>query len=179
MDDICRKWPHSVKLIDFPYSPLPGNHWTSIQRATLEIGVTAFRSSATFIALIDADEFIYLPQNPMQSIQSFLKIQGKTITMRSNILTNKANDDPIDNNVLDLATYVGPDKFTKTILHTRDLIPCEFIVNPHNHKKETILSKDKIIHYHCWLNERCPYEPKMVSFTGLQDFFHSTDKSAE
>ena len=179
MEEICQKWPDKVKLIDFPYTQISENHWTSIQRASLEIGVSAFRSSATSIALIDADEFIYLPQNPALSIADFLKAQAKTITMQSNVLTNKGNNDQLDNNILDLATYVGPNKYTKSVLHTPALTPYEFIVNPHAHPNEIILSKEDIIHYHCWMNERWPYDSEMANFTGLRDFFHSTDKSAE
>ena len=179
MDAICKKWPNQVCMVDFPYAPLPGNHWNTIQSSSLQIGVAALRSTATSIALIDADEFIYLPKNPMQSIQSFLKAHSKTITIKSNLLTNKGDSDIINNNVLDLATYIGIDKFTKTILHTPDLAPYEFIVNPHEHPNETILSKEDIIHYHCWMNKRCPYDSNMRNFTGLRDFFHTTDKSAK
>ena len=71
------------------------------------IGVNAFRTKCINIALIDADEFIWGPDN----IEDFLK-NHSIITMRSNILTNKNSDDILNNNILELARYVGENKYT-------------------------------------------------------------------
>jgi hypothetical protein len=96
----------------------------------------------------------------MQKIEEFLQDRS-TITMRSNILTNKNNNDVISNNVLALAKYVGEDKYTKTILHTPRIKENEFIITPHIHSSESVLPKETIIHYHCWINKRYNYNTSM------------------
>ncbi len=47
---------------------------------------------------------------------------------------------------------MGENKYTKTIIDTCRIKPVEFIVTPHTHQTQTLLSKDTIIHYHCWVN---------------------------
>jgi hypothetical protein len=160
MKDITDKYNNKVILIDFPYSPFQHAHWNTIQRNALHIGVNAFKHYCKYIALIDADEFIFIPNN--NNIEIFLATYNRTITMKSNILTNKNDNDMIDNNILELAKYVGEDKYTKTILNT-DYIKNEyFILTPHTHSSEIILEKDIIIHYHCWINKRYQYNENMV-----------------
>ena len=159
ISDIQQQFKSKVWIVNFPYSPLPGYHWNNLQRITLNIGVNQFLHKCHHIALIDADEFIYLPQNN-QNIQTFLE-PYRTITMRSNILTNKNNNDIINNNVLQLCKYIGENKYTKTILYTEDIKPFEFITTPHEHPTQTILDKNKIIHYHCWVNKRYRYKKNM------------------
>lgn len=173
MEEICAKYKDQVMLVDFPYSPLGSNHWNNIQRISLHIGVNAFRHQARYIALIDADEFIYFPKAPTMKIDEFMSQYNTTITIRSNILTNKAANDVIDNNILQIAEYVGEDKYTKTILDTRKIQENEFINTPHEHPTETRLSKEDIIHYHTWINKRCPYNSTMPQFTGLKDLYNS------
>ena len=170
MDEIAKKYEGKVCMIDFPYSPFYGIHWNNIQRASLNIGVNAFREKCKYISLTDADEFIYLPAASNQNIEDFLNLQNRTITMRSNILTNRGTTDIINNNVLDLAKYVGEDKYTKTILFTDSIKKDEFIITPHEHKTQTVLEKDEIIHYHCWLNERYGYNEEMPEIDFLQLF---------
>lgn len=158
--DVCRNYKGRVWCVDFPYSPFRGNHWNTLQSICLYLGVNAFRQTCRNIALIDADEFIYLPKNPSIKIEDFLKNYG-TITMKSNILTNKGNTDLLDNNILELARYVGEDKYTKTILHTASLVENEFVFTPHDHPSEICLPKEDIIHYHCWMNSRYHYHESM------------------
>ena len=158
--DICKKYNGKVWRVKFNYSPFRKNHWNTIQRITLSIGVNAFREKCGKIALIDADEFIHIPTKG-NLIEFLSTYKGKTVTIRSNILTNKSNNDTINNNILDLCQYVGENKYTKTILDTRQISPMEFIVSPHEHRKQIILPKDEIIHYHCWVNSRCKYDEKM------------------
>ena len=43
----------------------------------------------------------------------------------------------------------------------------EFIITPHKHPTELLLNKDKIIHYHCWINDRCKYNNNMKMITFL------------
>jgi hypothetical protein len=154
------KYKKRIWIVDFNYKSLKGYHWNTIQRISLSIGVNAFRYRCKKIALIDADEFIYLPFNPKMNINLFLS-KYNTITMKSNILTNKMDNDIINNNVLDLALYVGEDKYTKTILDTTMLKNDEFIISPHEHPTQLLLNKNKIIHFHCWMNNRYKYNNRM------------------
>lgn len=158
--EIGKKYRGKVWMVDFPYSPFAGNRYHTIQRIALHIGVNAFMNKCRNIALIDADEFIHIPNNKTMNIEHFLQKHG-TITIRSNILTNMNDNDVINNNVLQLAKYIGEDKYTKTILHTDEIVENEFIVTIHNHPSETIMKKEDIIHYHCWMNERYKYKNTM------------------
>ena len=168
MKEICEKYKGKVFLANFPYNSFLGTHWDSLQRITLHIGVNAFLKKCRRIALIDADEFIYLPENPSANIEVFLNQYHSTISMQSNILTNKNNNDILDNNILELARYVGEDKYSKTILLSSQIEPDEFILTPHDHPTEIRLGKSKIIHYHCWMNERREYDESMEEITFLQ-----------
>lgn len=157
MTDIGKKYKGKVWIVDYPYSPLKNEYWNNIQRISLTIGVNAFQNKCRNIALIDADEFIY----PYMNIESFLQDHNTTITMKSNILTNKNTDDILNNNILSLAKYVGEDKYTKTILQTDKIHYLEFINTPHNHPTQKILEKNEIMHYHCWMNNRYQYNDSM------------------
>lgn len=114
-----------------PYSPFD-EFWNNIQRIALHIGVNAFRTKCRNIALIDADEFIYFPNNKNMNIELFCK-NHSTISMKSRILTNKNNDDILDNNILKLAKYIGEEKYFKVILDTSRIHKNEFINLPHEH----------------------------------------------
>lgn len=160
ISDICKKYNGQVWWVKFNYSPFKGNHYDNIQRIALHIGVNAFRNKCGKIALIDADEFIHIP-NQSNIIEFLSNYKEKTLTMQSNILTNKSTHDIIHNNILDLCLYIGENKYTKTILDTTQLEPMEFIVTPHSHPKEIILDKNTIIHYHCWVNSRYNYNINM------------------
>ena len=158
--DICKKYNGKVWCVKFKYSHIKGNHWNTIQRISLHIGVNAFRNKCGKIALIDADEFIHIPKK--SNIIEFLSnYKGQTLTMQSNILTNKSNNDIINNNILDLCVYIGENKYTKTIIDTNKLTPMEFIITPHSHPTQILLNKDTIIHYHCWVNSRYTYNNNM------------------
>lgn len=170
MEQIASKYDGRVFLVDFPYGPFPYDHWNNIQRASLTIGVNAFREKCRFISLTDADEFIYLPANPTQNIEDFLQSHNRTIKMHSNVLTNHGANDVINNNVLELAKYVGEDKYTKAILCTSFINENEFIITPHEHGTQLTLGKDVIIHYHCWLNERYGHNDGMQKIEFLNAF---------
>ena len=167
--NICDKYKDKVFLIKFDYSSFPKVHYDSIQRIALHIGVNEFKNKCKNIALIDADEFIYLPKNQSQSIETFLS-NYKTITMQSNILTNKNDNDYIDNNILSYDLFLGENKYTKTILDTSMIKNNEFIVTPHKHNTEKILNKDIIIHYHLWINKRYKYNTNMIKIDLLKKF---------
>lgn len=166
--DICKKYKGKVWCVEFPYSPFKGDHWNNIQRISLDIGVNAFQTKCSKIALIDADEFIYVPNYPNIN-KFFSQYKGKTIMMKSNILTNKNNNDIINNNILDLCLYVGENKYEKTIIDTSLLKSLEFIVTPHKHSTQISLDKNEIIHYHCWVNSRYKYNENMVELKVLKD----------
>ena len=167
IEEICKKYKGNVFVVDMPYSPFINEHWNNIQRITLTIGVNAFRNKCRNIALIDADEFIYLPNSQHMQIEDFLQ-KYSTITIQSNILTNKNNNDVLNNNILQLAIYIGEDKYTKTILHTDKITENEFINTPHTHDSQIIMNKEDIIHYHCWMNNRCIYNETMPMMDSLK-----------
>lgn len=167
ISDICKKYNGKVWCVKFKYSPIKGKHYDNIQRISLHIGVNAFRNKCGKIALIDADEFIHIPKK--SNIIEFLSnYKGQTLTMQSNILTNKSNHDIINNNILDLCLYIGENKYTKTIIDTAKLKPKEFIITPHSHPTQILLNKDKIIHYHCWVNSRYKYNENMPKIEFLK-----------
>lgn len=172
MKDVVNKYGNKVLMVDFPYKPINGTHWNNIQRISLSLAVCAFRNKCKFISLTDADEFIYIPETPHMNIESFLSKYKKGITIKSNILTNKNNDDVINNNIIDIARFVGENKYTKTILNTSILDKNKFIITPHDHPKSITLEKDKIIHYHCWINSRYNYDDSMHEINYLQNFLN-------
>jgi hypothetical protein len=173
MNDICNKYRGKVFIVDFPYSPFPNVYWNSIQSISLYIGVNEFVNKCRNIALIDADEFIHLPKMSTMNIEEFLNDYNHTITMRSNILTNKNENDIVNNNVLQISEYIGEDKYTKTILYTNNIKEYEFTANPHEHHSEKVLNKDEIIHYHCWVNQRYKYNEGMTKIHALQSFINN------
>ena len=173
MIEFADKYKGKVLIVDFPYSPFSHEHWSSLQRLALSIGVSAFKRKCRNIALIDADEFIHLPENPNMNIETFLNSYNNTIRMQSNLLTNVMSDEIIHNNVINIAEYVGENKYTKVILNTSFIQDVNFIFTPHYHdNNEITLGKDKIIHYHAWLNERCKYEHYMEKTDVLQAFLY-------
>lgn len=163
ISDICKKYKNKVFHIKYNYQPMCKNHYDTIQRISLHIGVNAFRNKCSKIALIDADEFIHIPNKSNKSnIIDFLSnYKGQTITMKSNILTNKLNDDIINNNILDICIYVGENKYTKTIIDTNQIKPMEFIITLHRHPEQILLDKNILMYYHCWVNSRYEYNTNM------------------
>jgi len=168
MKHLVEKYGNRLTVINFPYSSIEPK-WNSIQRISMNIGIQAYKNKCRNIAFIDPDEFIHLPVNPTMKIEDFLQGYRNTVNMSSNLLTNRSNEDTIDNNVLDIAKYVGPDKYKKIIMYTpRCNAGLEFITTPHNYPRETVLSKDIIIHYHIWVNDRLVYDEDMIEFNGLR-----------
>jgi hypothetical protein len=159
--EICEKYKEKVFRIECPYEPFPTGYWTDIQRLTLSIGVNMFKDKCKFITIIDADEFIYTPRTPNINIEEFLDKYNNTLTMQSNILTNKNSDDIIDNNILDISKYIGENLYTKTILYTNSIKDYEFISTPHTHPSQIVMDKADILHYHCWVNQRYEYKAHM------------------
>ena len=63
----------NVFVIEFPYKSSSG-HWNNIQRMTYHIGCNGIIDNCKYIALIDVDEFIYIP-NSGNCIKLFLKMK--------------------------------------------------------------------------------------------------------
>ena len=169
--EICNKYNNNVIIINFPYSTFQDQHWNTLQVLVFNIGIQAFKNKCRNIALIDADEFIYIVKNPSLNINKFLDKYNCTILIKSNILTNINNNDLINNNILQLAKYVGEDKYNKIILFTDQVLYLEFIDGIHYFHTQQILNKDEIIHYHCWINERCNYDKSMIKIDLLTNLF--------
>jgi len=171
--EICEKYRDKVFLVDFNYKPILGNHYDTIQRITLHIGVNAFRNKCKKIALIDADEFIYLPTVNMKIETFLLNYDKKTIQIYSNILTNKNNDDLINNNILDLAIYLANSDsnklINKLILDTSLIKDNEFFSSPHEHPTQIKIDKSLIVFYHCYINRRYQYQNNMSKIELLKN----------
>ena len=144
-------------LVDFNYEPILGNHYDSIQRISLYIGVNAFRNKCKKIALIDADEFIYIPNMKIETF--LLNYDKKTIQICSYILTNKNNDDLINNNILNLSIYlanINPDSdiLINKKIDTSLIKENEFIISPHGYPNQITVDKSLLVFYHCYINKR-------------------------
>ena len=169
MNVVTDKYKDNVLVIDFPYSPFHGNHWNTLQNIVINISVNAFRNKCKYITLIDADEFIYLPNLQNNIIKEFSLAYDDTICMKSNILTNKSNNDNIDNNILSICKYVGINKNTKIMLRTTKT--GFFVRSVHDYPKQLLLPKKIIRFYHCWVNNRFKYNNKMGKLENLEDFY--------
>ena len=113
---VTDKYKEKVLVIDYPYQPLDRQHYDNLQRISLHLGTNAFKDRCKYITLIDADEFIHLPNE--KSIMDISEKYDKTIQIQSNILTNKNDKDIIDNNILSICKYIGENKYNKVMLRT-------------------------------------------------------------
>jgi hypothetical protein len=89
-------------------------------------------------------------------------------------VTNQNTDDIINNNIIDIARYIATNGYTKSIIKTSSI--CDgniFIYTPHSYPGEIIMEEEHIIHYHCWVNERCLYFPHMAKIDYLYDFINN------
>lgn len=155
-------------IVDFPYKL---KKWINVQQASLTIASFVFKLYSKYIALIDIDEFIYIPKE--NNIKKFLSNHNYSIMMQSNLITNKGNNDYYKNNILSICKYVGEDRYTKLLLHTNDIDHHNaFIYNPHKgiNFESIKLSKNLIIHYHAWVNKRLKYNDNMKEINFLNNF---------
>jgi hypothetical protein len=162
MNVITDKYKDYVYVINFPYSSLNGYHYTTIQRMSLHISLTALHNKCNFCAYIDADEFIYM--NNSNNIKMFLKNYNDTLEIGSNILTNKNDNDIIYNNILSLCNYIGENKYTKLLMYMKKIPNIEgsndiikFLPTPHERPFSIKMNKNIIMHFHCWVNQRYKY----------------------
>ncbi len=160
----------NVHVIDFPYRPFDKTHYEIIQRIAYQIFVNAFKYTCRYIALFDADEFIYIP-NSDNNIKNFLSNYNENLRIKSNILTNQKKNDPINNNILKLCRYDGGNKYTKSIIYCPSIYNNINIIKNHSQENSILLNKDIIIHYHCWVNKRCTYKKTMAKIDELYLFY--------
>ena len=164
-----------VSIIPFNYvaiNPKPPYVWEDYQRIQLCIGFDVLKSYYQWVALIDADEFIYIPDQKPVGIGKFLNQRKyrlfRAITMQSILLTNKNDHDEIENNILDLCRFTSLEpKYTKIILNSKRARYLKFIKSPHQIKGQRLMPMDKIYHAHCWANERLDYSSDFVEKSGL------------
>jgi hypothetical protein len=173
-DHIAQKYgSRGVFIIDFPYLSMQYHHWNHLQFFTMTVGVDALRLKCKYIATIDIDEFIYLPENPHQKISEYLmQYHGKHVQMSSRVITNKNSNDLINNDVLKLAIYMSVNMYTKMLLYTPEIKKHEYIETPHNHKYSVAPPNSTIIHYHAWINRRHDYDPSMTKIDFLREFLY-------
>lgn len=172
-NDFINNNSDKILIVKFPYKPFENELWNTIQSISFCIGCYVSKLCSNYIALIDADEFIYIPGN--NNIKNFLSnYNNKSIQFHSNLITNIANNDEYNNNVLKLCKYVGPNKYSKMIINTNDInFKSPFIHNPHVIQTRFIrLDKSIIIHYHAWINRRLLYTPNMKKINFLEDFLY-------
>jgi hypothetical protein len=194
---ICEKYKERVHVINFPYSPFkskepPGlnwrniGHWTVLQRITLTLGANGLRKKCKHIAFIDPDEFLYMSNDPFQSIEDFLQ-KYNSVRVQFCYVTNKGDADFIDNNIVSLCKhgYIPTNEVDahhmdggKLLLSTDQITPYEFIVTPHKHSSAIFpIDVRELICYHCWVNKRLWCRGDMEEFNGLQEWFCKTKKS--
>ncbi len=163
-----------ILIVNYPYKIYKCLFWNSIQSLSISIGTHAFKYYCKFIALIDADEFIYIPK--CNNIKNFLSKYNRSIQFQSNLLTNISNNEKYNNNLLSLCKYVGPDKYSKIIINTKDInLNYDFVMTPHVTFPKSLsikLGKETIIHYHVWVNDRLQYNKDMKKINFLEDFLY-------
>ena len=165
----------NVFVIKFPYKS-SNDHWKHIQRVSLHIGANGLKPITRYIAIIDADEFVYFPnENYNMNIRNFLEDKNNSIIFGSTIITNKSNQDIFNNNCLQKCIYPCYSLYDKIILFTDSIKENEFIMSPHRHNRheECIHGGKEIKHYHVWINDRCIYKGDGNNkFEGMKKFLY-------
>ncbi len=156
-----------IVTIPFHYAHFADQTFADTQRIALSTAITAYRKYCGWVCLIDADEFIQIPgMNPM-NIEIFLSAKRfrsrRAVTMPSILLTNKGNNDPIKNNILELCRFSNNEpKYTKMFINARKSHKIDFIKNPHRLRGQTQLKKTELYHGHFWCNDRLTYHSDFV-----------------
>jgi hypothetical protein len=161
MRKVTDKYGDKVVVIDFPYGKIGGNHWNTIQSVSLFTGLHAMKHKCKYITFTDADEFITVSNN---DLRDFCKKNNKTIQICGDIVTNKSNNDKINNNVLELCKYVGRKSPSKMMVRTSDFLnnnPFFKFYNPHEIHGKNNRNRD-IYMYHFWVNDRLKYTEDMT-----------------
>lgn len=175
MSKVTNKYGNKVLVIDFPYRALRGNNWNTVQSLSLFIGLHAMKKNAKYITFTDADEFLVVVNN---DIKSFCANNNRTIQLHSKFLTNKGDNDVIDNNVLQICNYVGKDSIKKMMIYTENYYsnyPFFCFFNPHTTQHKMNHTRD-VFFYHCWVNNRLKYDESM-KYINLLDKDKKEDNS--
>jgi hypothetical protein len=164
-----------VVSIPFNYPYFEYRTYEDTQGVAMAIGVQAFKKRCKWIALIDADEFIYFPSIAPMSMPRFLSKWHyrffSALTMQSLLLTNKGNDEKFDNNLIESNRFTnGVPKYTKILINTRYYKLDDFIKHGHRLRGHLMLSMKKIMHYHLWCNERLEYNLSFEEKRELIDY---------
>ena len=136
-----------IVIIPFHYQTIHP-HWNTLQRIVFSIGTNLLQKHSRYIALIDADEFIMMPNQDKMNINTFLENYNETLHIQQVIITNlifsKKDKDTskklnnVNNNILDICKYTDfmQDNITKIILYTNynendklKLIPSPHTIN--------------------------------------------------
>ena len=138
VNEIADKYNNVFVMQNSPYKS-SNDHWKHIQRVSLHIGVNGLKPITRYIAIIDADEFVYFPnENYNMSIRKFLNNKNTSIIFNSTIITNNSNHDKFNNDCLKM--YIRVTKlYDKIILFTDSIKENEFIMTPHRHHHEVVM----------------------------------------
>ena len=173
LEDALSKYSRDqITIIPFPYIPFPNRCFADTQRIAHNIGVNALKKSCAWVCLLDADEFVYLPKMKVMNIERFLSNPlyryFKAICMSSILLTNKADDETFNNNLLEQCRFTdNKPAYTKIFLNQSSKFRIPFLKNPHRIRGQLKLSRRKIYHSHIWANKRMQYNTKMIE---IRDF---------
>ena len=133
-----------IIVIPFNYKTIHP-HWNTLQRIVFSVGVNLLQKVSRYVALIDADEFIMIPNERQMNINTFLKSYNETLHIQQVVINNLVFSkediniakkiDNIDNNILDICRYTDymQDSITKIILFTNYKDDFEWIIikSPH------------------------------------------------
>ena len=111
------------------------------------------------------------------NIKTYLQEKNHTLQITSYLFTNQSNDKRHkvgDNDFLNECRYVdySDTKYEKLFLRTSELTENQFIYSPHTYPDQQFVDVDDILHYHCWANERHPFNKNMKKVDFLYDFLH-------
>lgn len=160
MSKVTNKYGNKVLVVDFPYRALRAHNWNTVQSLSLFIGLHAMKKKAKYITFTDADEFLVVVNN---DIKSFCANNNRTFQLHSKFLTNKGDNDVIDNNILQICKYVGKDSIKKMMIYTENYYsnnPFFCFFNPHTTQHKMNHARD-VFFYHCWVNNRLKYDESM------------------
>ena len=175
--DICLKFnDENILEIKFPYLALKNCHWGDNQRLLFNLICHVFKYQCKFICLIDADEFISYPNIKNINISDYLKSYHQSLRIQNHIITNKKNNEIINNNVLKIAKYINVKKkqlvedhkliiYTKDIIYPKSSLNHQFFASIHFWQHAKLIEKNKLLYYHTLLNERYSFKKNMKKIT--------------
>lgn len=168
---VTDKYGDKVYVVDYPYRVR--GHWNKLQSLSMCTGINAMKHRCRYIAITDADEFITVANN---NFKEFCNSRDKTFEICATKVTNKSDDDVIDNNILSLCKYIFTNDNHKLMIRTSQfLTESNYTVNGISkiyccHRLYGHRHTDKDIHlYHCWVNKRLAWKPDMKEIDLIND----------